>query len=535
MKRNASNVDGFIVRSPKQNRTTLDGGGERLQVKKKRETIKKKPPVAIGDDITDDLTSSLAELPGYGDMSDNDNLIDDPMTDDKKLKKALKKAEKQGKKGKKNKKAKGSKKKKVLIALGIILVLITGVLFAIMHLWPEDTLDGNWWDVFQHERLKTDENGRSNILIFGTEPEGYDGADLTDSIMLLSINQDDGSAYTVSLPRDLYVKYDSCPNLGMSAGKLNATFVCVVEDDYGNEDDAAGALQAKVGEVLGLDVHYYVHLNWAGFEQIIDSVGGVDVVVESSDPRGIYDINTGLKLANGEAHLDGATALAFARSRNSDGGYGLETSNFAREINQQKIVKATVNKATSSEIISNPAKALDLLNSLGDNIRTNFKSSEIQSLVNLADIFKDGNMTSLPLLDVENGISLVTTGNVGGASVVIPSAGTYDYSQIHKYIKESMSSDPVVKEKAVIDVLNGSTIAGLASEKAEVLEAKGYNVGDVSNAPTGKYSTVEIYQLTTEKPATAEALEKLYDVDVKTTMPFSYNTTADFVIVFGAQ
>lgn len=529
MKKNASNLDGFVVRSPKKNRLTLDKPGREIPVNAKR---RQEEDLSVeSDEFSDDLSMTLAELPGYDEISNND-LIEEPMSD-KKLKKALKKAKKHNKQKKSGKKTK-KPLKIFLIILGVLALIALAVFLVMKFLWPEETIDGNWWDVFQNERLQTDENGRSNILIFGTEPEGYDGADLTDSIMLLSINQDDGSAYTVSLPRDLYVKYDTCPNLGMTNGKINATYVCVVDNDYSNETAAAGALQSKVGEVLGLDVQYFVHLNWAGFEQIIDSVGGVDVVIESSNPNGIYDVNTGLKLANGEVHLDGATALSLARARGSDGGYGLETSNFAREIHQQKIVKALAEKVVSGSVISNPTQALDLLNSLGDNIRTNFKSSEIQALVNLSDVFSNGAMVGLPLLDTEKGINLVTTGMIGGASVVIPTAGTYDYSQIHQYIKEEMTSDPVVKEKAVIDVLNGSDVVGLASEKAESLSAKGYSIGQITNAPTGSYGAVEVYQLT-DKPATAQSLKDYYDVDIKTTLPFTYTTTADFVVVFGSR
>lgn len=527
MKKKASNVDGFIVRSPKVNRPTLDKAGKEIRTTVQADI--KEDLSVDSNEFTDDLNSSLIELPGYDEIEDSD-LIEEPAMSDKKLKKALKKAKKQKNNSKGNKKP----LKIFLIILGAIGLIALAVFLVMKYLWPEETIDGNWWEVFQHERLQADENGRSNILIFGTEPEGYDGADLTDSIMLLSINQDDGSAYTVSLPRDLYIKYDSCPNLGLTAGKLNATYVCLVEDDYSNETVAAGALQSKVGEVLGLDVQYFAHLNWAGFEQMIDAVGGVDVVIESSNPNGIYDVNTGLRLANGEVHLDGATALKLARARGSDGGYGLETSNFAREIHQQKIVKALAEKVVSGGVISNPSQALDLLNSLGDNIRTNFKSSEIQSLVDLSDVFSNGSMISLPLLDLEKDIRLVKTDMINGASVVVPTAGTFDYSVIHEYIKKEMSADPVVREKAVIDVLNGSGIVGLASEKAETLSDEGYNIGQVTNAPTGEYEAIEVYQLT-EKSATAQSLKDYFGVDIKTTLPFEYNTTADFVIVVGAR
>ena len=134
-------------------------------------------------------------------------------------------------------------------------------------------------------RLAEDKNGRTNILIFGTSgysmsENAWDGAMLTDSIMLVSIDQDKNNAYMISLPRDLYVKY-KCPALGRTSGKLNEVFYCAYTK---NKDEKAGAqaLMGKVSEILGLNVHYYMHADWTALVQSVNAVGGVDVKIEST-------------------------------------------------------------------------------------------------------------------------------------------------------------------------------------------------------------------------------------------------------------
>lgn len=530
MKRNASNLDGFVVNSVKKRRTTLDSpdNNEIRTKKSKNEDL-----IIIDDnEFENDLTSSLAELPGY-DNIDNSNLIDEePVVNDKNLKKAIKKSQKKSKKPMK-------KSKKVLIIVLAILLVFSGIFFAISALWPNDSLDGNWWDVLKYQELKKDENGFSNVLIFGTAPNDYDGPLLADTVIVASFNQETKDIYMVSLPRDLWVKHE-CPNvvLNTTMGKLNETYRCALTDDdaeKAEETNASNVFRSKAGEITGLDIQYYVHMNWEAVIDVVDAIGGIDITIQSDDPRGIYDYYTGIKFAQGEVvHMDGELALAYARARGAGGGYGLEGSNFSREKHQQEIIKAVQEKALSSGILSNPVTLINMLQAFENNIRTNFSTSEIQTLASIAQDIDTSKIISMPLIDAENDINLVKNDNINGASVVVPVAGTYNYSEIHKYIKEIMSSDPVVKEKAVIDVLNGSEIIGLAGEKAELLEIEGYTTGNIDNAPAGNYEDVEIYQLT-DKTATAESLKNFYGVSIKTELPFGYSTTSDFIIVFSAR
>jgi LCP family protein required for cell wall assembly len=368
------------------------------------------------------------------------------------------------------------------------------------------------------------------------EEDAWDGAFLTDSIMIVSIDQDNHDAYMISLPRDLYVEHTCKKLLGTSAGKLNETYYCAFIDNNRDGEKGAAALRETTGKILGLDVQYYIHADWTALVQAVNAVGGVDVMIESSDPRGIYDVGTGIKFPNGKVHLDGEEALALARARGAWGGYGLPNSNFDREIYQQKILTALQQKALSVGTLANPAAVNSLLDALGDNLRTNFKTSEVQTLMDLAKNVKSSAMISLPLVDREDGGSnLVTTGMVGSISIVRPVKGLYDYSDIINYVMRNISTDPVTREAAKIDILNGSDQSGLAQKKADELEEAGYSINDVTNAPNVISDKVKIYQLNDKKTATAAALEKRFNVKVISGKLEGHTSEADFVIVFGSN
>ena len=425
-----------------------------------------------------------------------------------------------------------------LIVVGVLLIGLAAFLIVKSFMTGGKVFQGNVLDmVTSKTRLNEDKNGRTNVLIFGTsgysmDEAAWDGALLTDSIMVLSVDQDEKDAYMVSIPRDLYVKFGRTCTSGYE-GKVNEVYSCGSNRD---KDGKAGAKMFEdiIGDVLGIEMQYYVHANWTVLRDVVDSIGGVDVTIESSDPRGIYDYATNIKYPNGEAHLNGDAALALARARNSEGGYGLEGSNFDREIYQQKILVALQNKALKAGTLANPTVLSSLLDALGDNLRTDFKTSEFQTLIDLASGIKSENIISLPLVERENDEpDLVATGMINGASVVIPAAGTYDYSAIQAYISQNFSSDPATREAAVIDVLNGSEIAGLAQDKADSLEKLGFITGKITNAPENITETNIIYQLNPDKTATAKALEKEYNTTVKQGELTGYSTDADFVIVFG--
>ncbi|MCL2869549.1 LCP family protein [Candidatus Saccharibacteria bacterium] len=444
---------------------------------------------------------------------------------------------------KKAHKAKGSRLgrffKRFMLLIGVVLLAFVGYLaYRAIH----DTgniFEGGLFGLMHHTALKTDANGRTNIVIFGTAEDGsfgaHDGANLTDSIMVLSIYGKGNTASMISLPRDLWVQYDQACVAGYQ-GKLNAVYFCA-SDDGANEKVGAQALKSKIKEVTGIDIQYYAHLNFASVIAAVDAIGGVDVKIESDDPRGIYDVATGVNYKNGEVvHLNGDRALALARARNSEGGYGLANSNFDREKNQQKILKALFSKATKLNLATDIGKALGLMQVMGNNLHTDINTSEVRAFADIAKGLKLDDINSISMYDQDN--PLLATGPIDGQSAVYPTAGNLDFSGIRAFLKQQLSTDPVVKEAAKVDIYNGSDIDGLAQSMADELTGLGLVAGNVASTNEQISGNIAIYQLNTKKTATRQKLEEYYKTQVKPakSLPASFtNRQADFIIVVSSK
>lgn len=433
----------------------------------------------------------------------------------------------------------------IVIAIIVVGLAVGGYLIYKALNASNQIFKGSILDIVQNQPLKEDANGRSNILIFGTSEDdpGHSGANLTDSIMVVSLSQKQKNAYMISIPRDLYVEYGAACAEG-HRGRINSLYDCFSESDT-KEAEGAKKLQEKVGEVLGLDIQYSAHLNYTAVRQAVDAVGGVDITIETDDPRGILDRNFDWKCnykcyyvnyKKGEvAHMDGEHALAFSRARNAPQSYmvyGLPNGNFDREKNQQKVIKALREKAVSVGTLTDLGKVTGLIDALGNNLRTNFETKEIRTLMSLGNDIKSESIQSVSL--VEEGNMLVTTGNINGASIVKPVAGLYTYSAIQAYVKKTVNANEVTREAANIVVLNGSGTAGVAQKEADKLTEQGFVIANVGNAPEGTYGDVEVYQIGEGKPATKAKLESLFGVQVKTgTPPAGAAEGTNFVVIIG--
>ena len=154
----------------------------------------------------------------------------------------------------------------MLIALVLIIVLAIGWFAYRALMASKSVFKGDLFGLVQQKPLKQDANGRSNILILGTseDDEGHEAGYLTDSMMVLSIDQNKKNAYMVSVPRDLYVKYGRACDAGY-AGKINVYFNCVNNDWKSDsaEDERQKETRSFVGEILGMDLQYSVHVNYS--------------------------------------------------------------------------------------------------------------------------------------------------------------------------------------------------------------------------------------------------------------------------------
>ena len=334
----------------------------------------------------------------------------------------------------------------VMVTLSVILVLIITAITLMYMLLSHSTavFKGNPMDILISSELKKDENGQTNFLIFGTseDAKGHGGQELTDSILVASINQEHKSAKVFSVPRDLWVNYSVPGSEPMSCtvgsrGKINATYLCALEE-YRNIMNGTSAKEAaslyfakKISEVTGLSMHYYVAVDWGAVKMIVDKIGGIDVDVYADDEDGIHDSCQNIDLKKGMYYnMNGDLAMKLARARNAackPGDYGLSRSNFDREINQQRIMNAIKNKVSSIGILMNPGRVMSIIDGLGDNLRTNIVMSDVRTLIDFGTKLEGG-------IQPISTIDQFGTGRIGLSSVVIPAgASTYSEDSLYNY------------------------------------------------------------------------------------------------------
>lgn len=534
MAKKSKYIDGLSPRpNPKKRAVGLDASfssGEKStkakQVKVKVGTTSAKPKRVVPVEKPAELLTEEEIAESFiGPVEDiNPELLDDDSSDRSRV-------EPKGKK--KKPKKKWSKKRKFFTVFGI-LVLICGVAF---YIWGEALIakltggNSNLFDAIsavitdKNTPLKTDKNGRTNILVMGTsgyemEGSGHDGAQLTDSIMVISLDQEQKDVALLSLPRDLKVGY-TCT----ATGKINEVYWCANMDDT-DEEGGARALMNEVKDILGIDIQYYAHLDWGALVQVVDAIDGVTVTLDED----IADDWTKTYIEAGvPTTLNGEEALGLARAR-----HGTERGDFTRGASQQKILFAIKDKIVEKGL--GVTETINLLNVLGDNLRMNFSVDELKTAAKLMQDFPAENMRQLSLLETPDG-DLVTTATIGGISYVVPSAGVGVYSYIQDYVKRSISTDPVAREGAQILVLNGTELNGVAGREQKRLEDDGFSVGAVGDAPAGDYSgTYYLYDVSGEKAATKKALGERYDVEamgVEALPAGIYADSYDFVVIVG--
>ncbi|NTW61800.1 LCP family protein [Candidatus Saccharibacteria bacterium] len=543
MRKQRSSIDGF---TPRRAGKSLTGhiGDTSKPISKFVDANGDSSPLTSYGSVHEFGKKRTSPVIGRSDIDESLKDIDDSTEKPKKIsRRARKRMEKRAKKqhGRAHKIIKWTS-----IVLLTLLVVAGGYIGYKFIAAGNNIFQGSFLDIFQSQPLKKDSNGRSNFLILGTSEDdpGHGGANLTDSMMIVSIDQKNKNIFTFSIPRDLYVEYGEACLSGYS-GKINVYFSCSDEGTNNEaEQNRLTKTQKLVGDIFGLDIQYGVHVNHTVIKEAVNAVGGVDVDVQGSNGApGVLDRNFDwrcnfkcylVKYDNGIHHLDGEHALYLSMARGDVAPtYGLANSNFDREKNQQKILIALKEKAMSTGTLTNYDTVIKLIDSFGNNMRTNIKTSEIRTLMQVTSEVKTSNFHMLSLFDEDNRV--VTTGAYNGASVVMPVDGIYNYSGIQAFIRKNLSNDPVAKEAAPIAIMNGTGQTGYGQSKADLLTKQGFNVSTVGNAPDGSYENVEVYQIGTGNTGTAKKLADMYKITVKKTKPpVVVNGNIRFVIIFGA-
>jgi len=541
--RNPRAIDGFVPRR----RGDVPGSNGRRRTLNDFESVRTKEAVAFESTeqkLDDDVQIEASDLEGMN-ISKKDRK--NAKKSEKKRRFFIFKRKKDWKKWKDM--TRKEKIKRVALILGILLMLVGGFLGWKFFYNTSRIFDGNIFGFLDSTRLKGEDEGRVNILLAGTSEgdPGHQGADLTDSIMLVSLDTENFTAFTVSIPRDLWVEYGYACSSGY-AGKINVAYQCGKDLEFneaGYPKGGMGLLSKVVSENFGLPVHYYGKINYKAFEQAVNSVGGITIDLKTDDSRGILDRIFDwecnyqcykVRYPNGELKLNGEQALDLARARGDATGYPTYGTggDFGRTNRQRDMLVALKDKALSTNTIFNPAKISGLLDAAGNNVKTNFKTNELRRLYDLSKKYENDKITSIDLSDEE--VNLVTTDMYAGQSIVLPVAGLSDFSEIQTYFDRITSNNPVVRENASVVVLNGTGEVGLAQTRAEELEKRKVNVVSVGNASNRK-TTVIIDKTKGKKPETVALLKQILG-GTSTQDASTYNVdgyAADIVVIVGSQ
>lgn len=375
-------------------------------------------------------------------------------------------------------------------------------------------------------KLKGEGDGRVNILLLGRGGEGHDGPDLTDTIVIASIDPFAKEVALVSLPRDLWVR---APSYGY--GKINSVYANAKYANNNDHDSGIKSLEETIKDTIGINIHYYAMVDFKGFEQAINTVGGIEFEVKEP----LYDItmawqnnNNPLIAGQGWQKFDGKRALMYARSR-----MGSARGDFDRNQRQREVLLALKDKIFSLGTFSNPIKVLNLINSAGSNVQTDVSSAgELKRLYDIGKDVPGDKVESIGLADEPN--DFLTTGNIGGASVVLPKAGVGKYDDIKNFLRGKLVDGFIKKEAAKIVVLNGTGVAGLATSKANDLKSYGYQIISVGDYESTTQTTRIIEVNKDKAPATKKYLENRFKVSASNgSIPQGQPMDADFVIILG--
>lgn len=273
-------------------------------------------------------------------------------------------------------------------------------------------LVAGYWYVQNTTLDATDQ--RTNILILGVD----EAASLSDTIMLMSIdqtNRDDPDIALLSIPRDLYI---SVP--GFWSSKINAAYAIGENNDYSGGGAALSA--DTIEQHFGVDIHYYMSVDFDGFETLIDAIGGVEIDVETTIDDPLYPDESGgydpLYISPGRQHMDGDLALRYVRSRQS-------TNDFDRAFRQQQVVLAASDKILEDSQLWRPRTVRGLFTLMTDNVQTDLSAFELAQLGNTMRTVAIADVPQY-VLDTTNLLSGVT--NETG-SALIPRTGSFDEIQ----------------------------------------------------------------------------------------------------------
>lgn len=328
-------------------------------------------------------------------------------------------------------------------------------------------------------------SGRVTIIMMGVDNRPDEPVARTDSILVLTLNPKSGAAGMLSLPRDMLV-HASLLDRDM---KINTIHVLGEINNYPGGGPVL--LSQTVSELLGYPIDYYVRVNFDGFRQIIDLIGGIDIDVAKEIWDDKYpDNNYGydpLYIPAGRQHMDGALALKYARTRHGDNDY-------ERAARQQQVILAVKDKIMQpGQLASLLPRMPGLVLALGKTVQTDMPIDKVLTLARKLDLVNLQSPTRV-VIDQTMGQTIPDDPKFG--FILIP-----DLNKLHAAAAAVFADTPASagdgNAVAVIPpdqlaqvrltVLNGSPQSGLAATVATGLANAGFNSVTVGNAEQADY------------------------------------------------
>jgi len=348
-------------------------------------------------------------------------------------------------------------------------------------------------DDFSLLDLNPFKKSKLNIIVAGYD-SSINGPPRADTIIVASINLSNNKIGLLSIPRDTRIKIN-----GHGYGRINAAHA------YGGID----LLNETVEDFLNIKLDYYLETDFKGFENIIDTIGGIEVTINK--PLHYIDKAGGLyiDLPAGNVHLDGDKALQYVRYRDDTLG------DIGRVARQQKFIEALMEKITST---NNILKLPSIYNELMSTVNTNIPFKDVTPFLKLAKNINTHNLKT----DMVPG----TPEYINGASYWIP-----DQDSLNIVVDSLIRSKEYIQnDQYYITILNGNGVSGAANKAADELKKYGFNIEKISNADNFDYQQNIIYYHKENKKI-ATGLQEILGGNIEKMK----ESKVDFIIVLGQQ
>ena len=346
-----------------------------------------------------------------------------------------------------------------------------------------------------------------NVLLLGSDARSEDEDARADTIIVARIDVASSKVWLISIPRDTRAEIP-----GYGTGKINGALF------YGGPS----LMVESVSDLLGIPIHHYMSIDWAGFQAVVDALGGVwiDVDVEIDDPKAASH-SPGLRAAHidpGYQLLDGEHALTYVRSRD------FPDADFTRMQHQQAFFKALAEQATKT---GNLLKIPTMVSNLADYTSSDMRVSDLIDLGNALRDIGSANIETATLLG-EWRSPYVWTDEENKAFLIdaMMNGRSFDESAAE-------AAGRITPSTISVTVRNGAGIEGSAATAAEILTAAGYAVGEVGNANQFVYEeTLVIYK--TDREMAVQVAEELPKARVVESRGM-YEFVTDILVVVGAD